>query len=272
MSNTWLNLENKTVIVTGGASGIGKAVAQEFLNQSAKVVVCDMNEIVPEFENATDDNFLYVVTNVTKKASVDAMIQKTVEKFGTVDVLVNNAGINIPRLLVDPKDAGGQYELDEQIWDKVCDVNLKGVFFCGQAAARIMVEKGEGVLINMSSESGLEGSEGQSVYAATKNAVNSLTRSCAKELGKLGVRVVGVAPGILEATGLRTLSYETALAYTRNITVDELRAGYSKTSTTPLGRSGKLTEVADLVCYLSSEKASYIHGVTYNVAGGKTRG
>ena len=135
-----------------------------------------------------------------------------------------------------------------------------------------MVAKNDGVLINMSSESGLEGSEGQSVYAATKNAVNSLTRSWAKELGKQGVRVVGVAPGILEATGLRTLSYETALSYTRGITVEQLREGYSKTSTTPLGRSGKLAEVADLVCYLASEKASYVHGVTYNVAGGKTRG
>ena len=89
----------------------------------------------------------------------------------------------------------------------------------------------------MSSESGLEGSEGQSVYAATKNAVNSLTRSWAKELGKQGVRVVGVAPGIMEATGLRTIAYESALAYTRGITVDDLRAGYSKTSTIPLGRS-----------------------------------
>lgn len=270
--NTWLNLEGKTVIVTGGASGIGKAVAQEFINQGANVVVSDMNPAAPELENATEENFLYAVTNVTDKASVDAMVAATVEKFGTVDALVNNAGINIPRLLVDPKNPGGEFELDEAVWDKVCDVNLKGVFFCAQAAARIMVEKGDGVLINMSSESGLEGSEGQSVYAATKNAVNSLTRSWAKELGKLGVRVVGVAPGILEATGLRTLSYETALAYTRGITVDDLRAGYSKTSTTPLGRSGKLTEVADLVCYLASEKASYIHGVTFNVAGGKTRG
>ena len=141
-----------------------------------------------------------------------------------------------------------------------------------KAAAREMVKKGEGVIVNMSSESGLEGSEGQSVYAATKNAVNSLTRSWAKELGKLGVRVVGVAPGILEATGLRTIQYETALAYTRGITVEELRAGYSKTSTTPMGRSGKLTEVADLVCYMASKRASYVHGVTFNVAGGKTRG
>lgn len=94
----------------------------------------------------------------------------------------------------------------------------------------------------------------------------------AKELGKKGIRVVGVAPGILEATGLRTLSYETALAYTRGITIEQLREGYSKTSTTPLGRSGKLSEVANTVAFLLSDRASYVHGVTLNVAGGKTRG
>lgn len=141
-----------------------------------------------------------------------------------------------------------------------------------QAVAREMVKEGSGVIINMSSESGLEGSEGQSVYAATKNAVNSFTRSWSKELGKQGVRVVGIAPGILEATGLRTIEYETALAYTRGITVEQLREGYSKTTITSLGRSGELTEVADLVCYIASGRASYIHGVTYNIAGGKTRG
>ena len=124
----------------------------------------------------------------------------------------------------------------------------------------------------MSSESGLEGSEGQSIYAASKNAVNSFTRSWSKELGKYGVRVVGVAPGILEETGLRTLSYETALAYTRGISIEDLRKGYSSTKTTPLGRSGKLTEVANLVTFLASDRSSYIHGVTINVAGGKTRG
>jgi sorbitol-6-phosphate 2-dehydrogenase len=271
MNKTWLGLEGKTVIVTGGASGIGKAVAQEFLNNGANVVVCDMNPNKPEFDEA-NGKFEYVITNVASKESVEEMIAKTKEAFGSIDIIVNNAGINIPRLLVDPKEANGEFELGEAVWDKVMNVNVKGVFICSQLAAREMVSKGKGVIINMSSESGLEGSEGQSVYAASKNAVNSLTRSWSKELGKLGVRVVGVAPGILEATGLRTLDYETALAYTRGITVDELRAGYSKTSTTPLGRSGKLSEVADLVCYLASDRAGYIHGVTYNVAGGKTRG
>ena len=151
-------------------------------------------------------------------------------------------------------------------------VNIKGVYLMAQALGHEFVDNGKGVIINMSSESGLEGSEGQSIYAATKNAVNSFTRSWAKELGKYNVRVVGIAPGIMEATGLRTLSYEEALAYTRGITVDDLRKGYKSTKTTPLGRSGKLTEVADTVMFLASDRASYIHGVTYNVAGGKTRG
>lgn len=268
---SWLGLEGKTAIVTGGASGIGKAIVQEYLENGVNVVVCDMNPNTPEYDEAPG-KFIYVKTDVTKKDEVEAMVQKAKEAFGRIDILVNNAGINIPRLLVDEKDPHGKFELDEKVFDLVCNVNLKGVFLCAQAVGRVFVEQKHGVIINMSSESGLEGSEGQSVYAATKNAVNSLTRSWCKELGKFNVRVVGIAPGILEATGLRTLSYEEALAYTRNITVDQLRAGYTSTKTTPLGRDGKLKEVADLVNYISSDRASYIHGVTYNVAGGKTRG
>ncbi len=268
MEQSWLELENKTIIVTGGASGIGHAVVQELLHNGANVVVCDMNPNNPEFDLAKG-RILYIVTNVADRESVRAMVAQAKETFGSIDGIVNNAGINIPRLLVDEAQ---QYELDETVWNKVMDVNLKGVFFCTQAVAQEMVKQGYGVIVNMSSESGLEGSEGQSVYAASKNAVNSLTRSWAKELGKKGVRVVGVAPGILEATNLRTLSYETALAYTRGITIEKLRAGYSSTSTTPMGRSGKLSEVANVVAFLCSERASYIHGVTLNVAGGKTRG
>ena len=267
--NNWLNLEGKTVIVTGGASGIGYATVEEFIKDGANVTVCDINPTAPEFKGAKEGQILYVPTDVTSRESVKNMVAKTVETFGHLDVLVNNAGINIPRLLV---DEAGQYELDDGVWDKVMNVNVKGLFYCSQEAARVMLKQGYGVIVNMSSECGLEGSEGQSVYAASKGAVNALTRSWAKELGKHGIRVVGIAPGILEATGLRTISYETALAYTRGITVDQLRAGYSKTGTTPLGRSGKLSEVASTVAFMASEQASYIHGVTLNVAGGKTHG
>lgn len=273
MEKSWLELEGRIVIVTGGASGIGKAVVQEFLNNGANVVVGDMNSIEPKFEMKNNSGkMLYVKTDVSSANSVKEMVKKAKVVFGNIDILVNNAGINIPRLLVDSKEAYSKYELDEVIFDKIVNVNQKGVFYCTQAVVREMLKVGTGVIINMSSESGLEGSEGQSIYAATKNAVNSFTRSWAKELGKKGIRVVGVAPGILEATGLRTIEYETALAYTRGITVEGLRAGYSKTSTTPLGRSGKLTEVANMVCFIASDRANYVDGVTYNVAGGKSRG
>lgn len=272
MTDTWLQLKDKTVIVTGGASGLGKVISQEFLNHGANVVVCDLNSEAPDF-TTSEGKVMYIVTDVSNKESVEAMVNKTISSFGQIDILVNNAGINIPRLLVDSKESNGKYELDEIVFDKVMNVNVKGTFFCTQAVAREMIKAGKGgVIINISSECGLEGSEGQSVYAASKNAINSFTRSWAKELGRLGIRVVGVAPGILEKTGLRTKEYEEALAYTRGIEVEELRAGYNKLSTIPLGRVGKLKEVADLVCYLGSERASYIHGVTINITGGKTRG
>ena len=268
MNSSWLNLEGKNVIITGGASGIGLATVREFLADGANVVIADMNPNAPEL-NKEAGNYIYIPCDVTKKADVDNVIAKTVEVYGKIDVLINNAGINIPRLLVDPAQ---NYELDEVVWDKVMNVNVKGLFLMTQAAARIMVAQRSGVIINVSSECGLEGSEGQSVYAASKNAVNSLTRSWAKELGRHGVKVVGIAPGVLEATGLRTISYETALAYTRGITVEQLREGYSKTGSTPLGRSGKLSEVASSIAFLASERSAYIHGTTINIAGGKTRG
>ena len=126
-----------------------------------------MNPEAPEYQNGTP---LYIPTNVTDRASVDAMVAQTVGHFGGLDGIVNNAGINIPRLLV---DEGHQYELDEAVWDKVMNVNLKGLFFCAQSAARVLVQQRHGVIVNMSSESGLEGSEGQSVYAASKNAVGA---------------------------------------------------------------------------------------------------
>lgn len=263
----WLGIKNKVAIVTGGSSGIGASIVEELLAEGVKVANFDLSE-----GQLTHDNLLFASVDVSNRESVEAGLAKVLETFGTVDALVNNAGINIPRLLVDSKEAKSEFELSDAIFDKMIAVNQKGVYLMSQAVGRVLAEKQSGVIINMSSESGLEGSEGQSCYAATKAAVNSFTRSWAKELGKQGVRVVGIAPGIMEETGLRTIQYETALAYTRNITVEELRAGYSKTSTIPLGRSGKLSEVADLVCYFMSDRASYITGVTTNVAGGKTRG
>lgn len=270
----WLNLQGKVAVVTGGALGIGRACADGLAEAGCTVVVADVNDEAGragalEIKEKFGAESLFVNTDVSRKADVDKMVQAALEAFGHIDVLVNNAGILIPRLLVDP---AGKEELSEQIWDKVISINQKGIYLCAQAVARRMIQGGRGgVIVNMSSESGLEGSEGQSVYAATKAAIYSLTLSWAKELGRHGIRVVGVAPGILEATALRSEEYERALAYTRGVSVEELRASYEKISI-PLGRCGKLHEVADAVCFLASERAAYLHGTTVNVSGGKSRG
>ena len=263
----WLGIEGKVYVVTGGSSGIGKAIVEELLIQNTFFINLDIQD-----SGITVLRYLFMKTDVTNREQVEAAVQAGLEKFGTIDGVVNNAGVNIPALLVDPQDAHGKYELTDAVFDKMTSINQKGLFLVAQTVGRILVEKQAGVVINMASEAGLEGSEGQGAYAGTKAAVIGYTRSWAKELGKYNVRVVGIAPGIMEETGLRTLAYEEALSYTRGKTVEELRAGYSNTSATPLGRSGKLSEVADLVCYYLSDRSSYITGVTTNVAGGKSRG
>ena len=270
---SWLNLEGKVAIVTGGAAGIGRACCEGLAEVGAKIIVADVDGLGAEkTAGSLKDQFagehISITTDVTNKKSIDAMVTATLDTFGKIDILVNNAGILIPRLLVDP---AGKEELTEQILDKMIAINQKGYFLCAQAVARVMIESGRGgVIINMTSESGLEGSEGQSVYAATKGAIYSMTRSWAKELGKHNIRVVGIAPGIVEATALRSDEYERAVAYTRGITVEQFRKKYEQVSI-PLGRSGKLSEVANTVCFLASDRAGYIHGTTLNISGGKSR-
>ena len=266
MEKGWLELEGRVVIVTGGASGIGKHVAQVLTAAGAHAVVADMT-----VETGTELDGAYCVKcNVTDPASVQAMAEAVVARYGRIDALVNNAGINMPRLLVDVAGERPEYELNEESFGRMFDINVKGVFLCAQACARQMLKQGGGVIVNMSSESGKEGSQGQSAYSATKGAVDSFTRSWAKELGKYNIRVVACAPGIMEATGLRSPAYNEALAYTRGCRVEELSTDYSKVI--PMGRDGKLDEVGDLVAYLVSDRASYIAGTTINISGGKSRG
>jgi len=269
---SWLNLEGKVVIVTGAASGIGREIATVLAENGSNVIVADISQkgqdVISKLPGGAARH-LYIRTDVTKRVSVEEILKKTTATYERIDILVNNAGINMPRLLVDPE---GKYELREEEFDKMVAINQKGPYLCTQIVAKEMIKRGiKGVIINITSECGLEGSEGQSCYAATKGALYAFTRSWAKELGRYGIRVVGVAPGIIEKTGIRTLEYEEALAYTRGITIKQLRESYEKVSV-PLGRAGKLREVANLVCFLASDKASYIDGTTYNISGGKSRG
>mgnify|MGYP004575311519 FL=1 len=266
MNENWLGLDGQVVIVTGGASGIGKHVVDTLVKVGAKAVAVDLNVKTGE----ELDGAYCVQCNVTDPESVNQMVQDVLAKYGKIDALVNNAGINLPRLLVDVKGEKPEYELNEDSFGKMFAVNVKGVFLCAQAVARELVKQGHGVILNMSSESGKEGSQGQSAYSATKGAVDSFTRSWAKELGKYNVRVVACAPGIMEATGLRTAAYNEALAYTRGVKPEDLSTDYSKVI--PIGRDGKLDEVGSLVAYLVSDQASYITGTTVNISGGKSRG
>ncbi len=266
MNQSWLQLEGKVAIVTGGASGIGSKITGNLVNNGAKVIVADLNVSTGEQADGT----YHIQCDVTNKQSVEKMTAQVVELFGTVDILVNNAGVNLPRLLVDFRGEKPEYELNDKDFDFMVAVNQKGPYLCAQAAARVMIKNNKGVIINVSSEAGMEGSAGQSVYSATKGAVNGFTRSWAKELGKFNIRVVGVAPGINEQTGLTTPAYNEALAYTRGVTVEGLGTDYSKAI--PLGRPGQLDEIGELITYLASDRASYITGTTVNISGGKSRG
>ncbi|WP_059102980.1 SDR family oxidoreductase [Shouchella shacheensis] len=266
MNESWLQLETKVAIVTGGASGIGAHITDHLVKNGAKVAIADLNVETGEQRDGT----YHIQCDVTNKESVETMTNKAIEFFGTVDILVNNAGVNLPRLLVDDRGEKPEYEISEKDFDFMVAVNQKGPYLCAQAAAREMIKNTKGVIINVSSEAGMEGSAGQSVYSATKGAINGFTRSWAKELGKFNIRVVGIAPGINEKTGLTTDAYNEALAYTRGVTVEGLGTDYSKSI--PLGRVGKLDEIGEAIAYLASERASYVTGTTVNISGGKSRG
>ena len=268
MAQDWLGLGDKTVIVTGGASGLGRSIVVALCSAGARVASFDVTTPVEGVDSETGAHLFRV--DVTDPDAVERAVARVCAEVGEVTTLVNNAGVCLPRLLVDIRGEAPQFELDVATYDLMVGVNMKGAFLMVQAVARRLVRAGAGAIINMSSESGSEGSHAQSVYAATKAALNAFTLSWAKELGPSGVRVVGVAPGIMEATALRSPAYAEALAYARGAGNDTVAAGY--TSAIPLRREGRLEEVADLVCFLASDRSSYVTGTTVTISGGKSRG
>lgn len=265
MSNSWIDLNKKVVIVTGGASGIGAKIAENLHNNNSIVAVCDLHE--SEESKAHAD--LFVECDITNKNSIEKMVQTVINKYGRIDGLINNAGVNRPRLLVDFYKKNNNYEATEADFDFIVNVNQKGPFLCAQAVARHMIENKSGIIVNVSPEAGTEGSAGQSIYSATKGALNSFTRSWAKELGRFNIRVIGIAPGINKRTNMNNDDNYRALAYTRGLDPNNIDSDY--TGSIPLGRAGEHHEIADLVTYLVSEHSSYISGTLINISGGKSR-
>ena len=265
MSEQWIDLSRKVVVVTGGSMGLGEKMVDSLASNGAIVVSADVSE---KNNYSTKRNIDSIFCDVTKKDSIEKLVRLVVEKYGRIDVLVNNAGVSRPRMVVDYYGEKPEYELSEEDFDFMTNVNQKGVFLCSQAIAKVMVKQNAGVIINMSSEAGLEGSKGQSCYSGNKAAVHAYTMAWAKELGPFNIRVVGIAPGINEPTPMNSKENFEALAYTRGTDPSQVHQDYK--NIIPLGRPGKMTEISDLVTYLASDYASYISGTTINITGAKS--
>jgi 3-oxoacyl-[acyl-carrier protein] reductase len=245
-----MRLSNKVCVITGAAQGIGLATALKFAREGASVVVCDVK---PAAVDAAVSACLELgvqaigcVVDVTQRIQVDGVVATVLERFGRIDVLVNNAGIT--------KDARLQKMTLDQ-FDAVIDVNLRGVFHCAQAAAETMVAQGSGVILNASSVVGLYGNFGQTNYAASKFGVIGFTKTWSRELGPKGIRVNAVAPGFVETPILSTVP-EKVLTHMRE--------------QVPLKRLAQPEEIANVYAFLASDEASYINGAVIEVSGGMT--
>ncbi|MBQ7499191.1 MAG: 3-oxoacyl-[Selenomonas sp.] len=242
-------LDGKVALVTGASRGIGRAVALKLAAEGAKVAVnysgspAQAEEVKAEIEKMGGEAIL-VQANVADKDAVEAMVGKVVEAFGTIDILVNNAGITRDGLLARMKD---------EDFEAVVDINLKGVFYCTKAVAKLMMKKRSGRIVNMASVVGLTGNAGQTNYAASKAGVIGFSKSAAKELASRGITVNMVAPGFI-ATDMTDAMNE--------------KAKEAVLGTIPMKREGSPSDVANAVLFLVSENAAYITGQIVNVDGG----
>ena len=242
-----MRLQDKVAIITGGGRGIGEATCLKFAAEGAKVVVVDMagGEDVVAMIKANGGQAIALTANVTDPASVEKMVADTVAAYGKVDVIVNNAGIT---------DDAQLLKMTEAQWDKVINVNLKGVFLCGQAAAKQMAtQETGGVILSASSVVGVYGNFGQTNYAATKWGVIGMTKSWAKELGRKKIRTAAVCPGFINTPMVAKMPEN----------VVDMMKGKS-----PLGRLGEPSDVAALYAFLASDEASFITGTAISIDGG----
>jgi 3-oxoacyl-[acyl-carrier protein] reductase len=243
-----VRLKDKVAIITGAAQGIGLATARKFLDEGAIVAVADVkDETVRDAVGQLKRNGEVVAgfaVDVTRREQIGAMVEQVKQRYGRVDILVNNAGITL--------DARLQKMTDEQ-FDRVIDVNLKGVYNCAKAVVDTMIEQGGGVILNASSVVGIYGNYGQTNYAASKFGVIGFVKTWAREVGPKGVRCNAVAPGFISTPILQSIPDDVMRKITERV---------------PLKRLGRPEEVANVYAFLASDEASYINGAVIEVAGG----
>ncbi|MFH0804236.1 MAG: SDR family NAD(P)-dependent oxidoreductase [Candidatus Zambryskibacteria bacterium] len=242
--------KNKTAVVTGAAKGIGYGIALAFAKEGANVVMADLDKTANEnsareIEELTKSKCVGVECDVSKKEDVDALIKTATEKFGALDILVNNAGIFPFKPFL---------ELTESDWDKVLDINLKSVFFCSQAAAKIMKEGSK--IVTISSIASLIGFENLTHYCASKGGINGLTRALALELAPKKINVNAIAPGLINTPGVSAGMNDEAIK--------------QMTTIIPWGRAGLPEDIASAVVFLASSQSDYITGQVIVVDGGWT--
>lgn len=243
-----VSLEGKIALVTGGARGIGREIALLFAKQGADMTLCDVDleqaEQTAKEIKALGRECLVLKADVTDSGSVQVMVDKILDKFKKLDILINNAGITRDGLV---------FRLSEQDWDKVIAVNLKGTFLCTKIVSKVMLKQRFGRIVNLASIIGIMGNVGQANYAASKAGIIGLTKSVAKELAPRGVCVNAIAPGFIRTEMTAKLS-------------EDVRK--RMLSVIPLGRFGEPKDVADLALFLSSESSSYITGQVIQIDGG----
>jgi 3-oxoacyl-[acyl-carrier protein] reductase len=249
-----MRMQDKVTLITGGASGIGRATALRFAQEGARVMICDLNVEGGQQTAAalgTGDAFCQV--DVADRQAVQEWVDGVVARCGRVDVLINNAGITHDALLVKVRDGELVGQMSEEAFDRVLAVNLKGAFTCTQAVAPHMIRQGSGVILSAASIVGLYGNLGQTNYVATKAGVIGMTRVWARELGRYGIRVNAVAPGFTLTEMVQKVPEKV---------LEEVRRR------TPLGRLGDPLEIANAYLWLASDEASFVHGAVLSVDGG----
>ena len=255
--------QGKTAIVTGGAQGLGQAISLRLAQEGCNVVVADIKEqgiiqTEDQIKKQYSQGTLGIVTDVTQDADVEHLIDRTVRKFGRLDIMVSNAGILIAQPVV---------EFPAEKWLKVMEVNLFGYFLCLKHAARVMKKQRSGVIIQINSKSGKKGSYKNSAYAASKFGGIGLTQSAALELAEYGVRVNAICPGNMLDSPLWVDSLFKQYARTRGMTEDAVRQHYI--NQVPMKRGCTYEDVCNVLVFLASEKSSYMTGQANNVTGGQ---